>query len=417
MKKVICILLCLLLLGTLGISAVSLDEHALLEGMEFSWYQGYSPIIRHNTLYLHLPIREEAFAGEITADIALTDPHVFLLADPGKEVTVSPKNGIYPLVFRLSLEKNRRNGDYPAVITLKGKNAAGVEILETLPYVIRIRDGRESHESFTPLITGVTGDLEPGREGLVSVTLTNPTTTLSMTDGELALEDPSGQILMAGADMISVPEVLPGQSVTVSVPVTVLGDAELLPHRLSVSLGYRILEREAQWTGQYTVPVNQNIRLEQGALQLPEAIAGDLATLTLPLMNVGKGTLENVLVKLEMDAVLTPQSVLVGTLGPGETKQAKLTFTPGPDSLGTHSGTVTVTCEDAYGNPSTQVTALTLTVTAPIPANASSQTPETPKASPWLLPLAILCPLLTAAWITHAALLTGKLRKLEEERL
>jgi len=417
MKEMICILLCLLLLGTLGISAVSLDEHALLEGMELSWYQGYSPIIRHNTLYLHLPIREEAFAGEITADIALTDPHVFLLADPGKEVTVSPKNGIYPLVFRLSLEKNRRNGDYPAVITLKGKNAAGVEILETLPYVIRIRDGRESHESFTPLITGVTGELEPGREGLVSVTLTNPTTTLSMTDGELALEDPSGQILMAGADRISVPEVLPGQSVTVSVPVTVLGDAQLLPHRLSVNLGYRILEREAQWTGQFTVPVNQNIRLEQGAPQLPEAIAGDLATLTLPLMNVGKGTLENVLVKLEMDAVLTPQSVLVGTLGPGETKQAKLTFTPGPDSLGTHSGTVTVTCEDAYGNPSTQVTALTLTVTAPIPANASSQTQETPKASPWLLPLAILCPLLTAAWITHAALLTGKLRKLEEERL
>ena len=97
------------------------------------------------------------------------------------------------------------------------------------------------------------------------------------------------------------------------------------------------------------MPVTQAIRLEQGGVQLPVAIAGELGNMTLPLMNMGKGELQNVLVKLEMDGVLDAQSVLVGTMAAGETKQAKLTFTPRLDSVGTHSGTVTVTCEDAYG--------------------------------------------------------------------
>ena len=89
----------------------------------------------------------------------------------------------------------------------------------------------------------------------------------------------------------------------------------------------------AEWKETFTVPVTQAIRLEQGGVQLPTAIAGELSNMTLPLMNMGKGELRNVLVKLEIDGVLDAQSVLVGTVAAGETKQAKLIFTPKLDSV------------------------------------------------------------------------------------
>ena len=85
--------------------------------------------------------------------------------------------------------------------------------------------------------------------------------------------------------------------------------------------------------------MTQAIRLEHGDAQLPPAIAGELGNLTLPLMNLGKGELSNILVKLETPAA-NVQSVLVGSIAPGETKQAQLTFTPFEDKVGTHSGTM-----------------------------------------------------------------------------
>ena len=87
--------------------------------------------------------------------------------------------------------------------------------------------------------------------------------------------------------------------------------------------------------------MTQAIRLEHGDAQLPPAIAGELGNLTLPLMNLGKGEFSNILVKLET-AASNDQSVLIGSIAPGETKQAQLTFTPFPDSIGTHNGTVTI---------------------------------------------------------------------------
>lgn len=302
------------------------------------------------TMTLFLPIRAESCVGDIKLSIALDDPNVFLLSAQPKEVTVSPKNGIYPVKLTLALERYRRNGDFPATITIKGTNEAGNEIVETIPYVIRIRDGCGSHETMEPLISDVIADLNVGSEGSLTMTITNPTTTLSIMDGEITVTDSIGEVLMSGSNRVEINEILPGKSETITIPIIVKSNATISQHTVEVKFNYKVLGKDAEWTESFTVPVTQAIRLEQGGVQLPTAIAGELANMTLPLMNMGKGELQNVLVKLEMDGVLDAQSVLVGTMAAGETKQAKLTFTPKLDSVGTHSGTVTITCEDAYGN-------------------------------------------------------------------
>ena len=421
MRKTICIFLTMLLVLSMSVTALAaefeLDQHTTIDGMNRSWYQGYAPSISYHKMTLCLPIRAESCVGDITVSLALDDPNVFVLSGEPKDVTVSPKNDIYPVKLVLPLEQYRRNGDYPATITIKGTDKTGKDIVETMPYIIRIRDGYGSHETLEPVISAVVGNLDVGTDGSLSLTISNSTTTQSIMDGEITVTDSAGEILMTGSNRFSVPEILPGKSEVVTIPMTVKGNASISQHTLEVKLSYSCLGKSAEWTESFTVPVTQAIRLEQGGVQLPTAIAGELGNMTLPLMNMGKGELRNVLVKLEMEGVLDAQSVLVGTMAAGETKQAKLTFTPKLDSVGTHSGTVTITCEDAYGNSFSQTLDVTLTVDEPIPEVELQQEEEKEKMSPVTIMLIILCVALVAGLVVQGTILTKKIHNLEEERL
>ena len=421
MRKTICIFLTMLLVLSMSVTALAaefeLDQHSTIDGMNRSWYQGYAPSISYHKMTLCLPIRAESCVGDITVSLALDDPNVFVLSGEPKEVTVSPKNGIYPVKLVLPLEQYRRNGDYPATITIKGTDEAGKEIVETMPYVIRIRDGYGSHETLEPVISDVVGNLDIGTDGSLSLTISNPTTTQSIMDGEITVTDSTGEILMSGSNRFLIPEILPGKSEVVTIPMTVKGNAAISQHTLEVKFSYKVLGKDAEWKETFTVPVTQSIRLEQGGVQLPTAIAGELGNMTLPLMNMGKGELRNVLVKLEMDGVLDAQGVLVGTMAAGETKQAKLTYTPSLDSVGTHSGTVTITCEDAYGNTFSQTLEVTLTVDEPIPEAELEPEEEKDKMSTGTIVLIILCVALVVGLVVQGTILTKKIHTLEEERL
>ena len=421
MKRLICILLTMLLVLSMSVTAFAaefeIDQNTKIDGMSRTWYQGYAPSISYHKMTLCLPIRAESCVGDITVSIALDDPNVFVLSAQPKEVVVSPKDSVYPVKLVLPLEQYRRNGDYPATITIKGSDGNGKEIVETMPYIIRIRDGYGSHETLEPVISDVVGNLDVGTDGSLSLNITNPTTTQSIMDGEITVTDYTGEILMSGSNREQVTEILPGKTETVTIPMTVKGNASISQHTLEVKLTYKVLGKDAEWKESFTVPVTQAIRLEQGGVQMPTAIAGELGSMTLPLMNMGKGELQNVLVKLEMDEVLDAQSVLVGTLAPGETKQAKLTFTPKLDSVGTHTGTVTITCEDAYGNAFSQTLDVTLIVDEPIPEVELQQEEEKEKMSTGTIVLIILCVALAAGLVVQGMILTRKIHNLEEERL
>ena len=421
MRKTICIFLTMVLVLSMSVTALAaefeLDQHSTIDGMNRSWYQGYAPSISYHKMTICLPIRAESCVGDITVSLALDDPNVFVLSAQPKEVTVSPKNGIYPVKLVLPLEQYRRNGDYPATITIKGIDGNGKEIVETMPYIIRIRDGYGSHETMEPVITDVVAELDVGTDGSVSMTITNSTTTQSIMDGEITVTDSAGEILMTGSNRYLIPEILPGKSEVVTIPMTVKGNATISQHTLEVKLSYSCLGKSAEWKESFTVPVTQAIRLEQGGVQLPTAIAGELGDMTLPLMNMGKGELRNVLVKLEADGVLNAQSVLVGSMAAGETKQAKLTYTPSLDSVGTHSGTVTISCEDAYGNTFSQTLDVTLTVDEPIPEEQLEPEEEKEKMSTGTIVLIILCVAMAAGLVIQGAILTKKIHTLEEERL
>ena len=271
-----------------------LDDKAVIPGMDgISWYQGYTPSVRYGNFAICLPLRSEKASGEIAASIALEDPDLLLFRSQPGTIRISQKDGLYPVVLNIPLSQNRRNGDYAVKILISGQTENGEPVTEAFPYVIRIRDGYSNSEALVPIME-ISGELNVGEDCILNLTIQNPTTSLSMTDCVLTLTDASGEILMSGSNRMALPEILPGQTAEIEVPVTVKGNAAVEPHGLSLKLTYQVLGEDKTWEESITYPVNQEIRLEQGGITMPSsAIQGELTTLSVPLMNMGKGDICN----------------------------------------------------------------------------------------------------------------------------
>lgn len=435
MKKLWKMLWTLLLCGMLlavcatacGEEAFTLDEAAVIDGMDGrSWAQGYEPTESSGTLTLCLPLRSEAARGSVTAELLPES----LAASPFKaqtmKATFTASAGMYQVRLKLKLLDGYENGEYPVVVRVTGKGAEGAALQTDFPMTLVLRSGRMPAVSPRPVLSDVSGSLNLGEDGEVRLTLTNTAEHASLTSMLLTVTDNSGDVLMTGSDKLPVPDLKPGESTAVTVPVHVRPIASVSLHPLTFTITYQALGMPGTWTESFTLPMTQEIRLEPGSVQMASSIIqGEMNTVMWQLMNMGKSALSNVLVTLELPGVTTKQNVLVGTLDPGETKQAKLTFTPSKEALGDYSGTLTVTCEDAYGNTSTLTAPVEVTVeaaivredtgTGKIQASEEEKKNELPE---WVLyALAGGCGVLLLALILQGVLLRGKIRKLEEDRL
>ena len=289
-----------------------------------------------------------------------------------------------------------------------------------IPVVIRIRNGRDETGVY-PAIENVSGALNVGEEGTIAARITNTSRYSEMTDVLLTVTDKSGDILPEGSDILRIRDLMPGEALQIEYPVLVKPTAGVALHEMEFHLTYTAAGAKGEWTETFTLPVTQNIRMEQGGIQMAQSVVqGDLATLTLPLMNMGKGELNNVMATLTLPGITDQQSVLVGTIGPGETKQAKISFTPGKGVLGEVAGEVLVSCEDAWGNSTSFTLPASITVEEPAPVvqPAVSIAEEAQEKNPYILYiLAGACAALAMALILQGAILRRKIHRLEEERL
>lgn len=398
----------------------ALDETVVLNGMGRSWAQGYEPVISGRAMTLHVPLASEKNVGRITVSLQMKDESVspFKGSMSGQ---YQLSDGLYRAALRLELRDDRINGDYAAELLVTGQDADGNALASVFPLVIHIRDGRMPEETPHPRLSGLTAALAVGENDTLTATLSNPSRYAAMTGLMLTVQDSSGDILPAATDKLPLPDLLPGESADIEVPLIVTPSAAVALHQLQITFAWTALGLPGTWTESFTLPISQTMRLEQGGLSMPSsALQGNQVSLSLPLMNMGRGELRNVMATLTLPGIAEGQSVLVGSIGAGESKDAKITFTPGKGVLGEVSGELCVTYEDAWGNMEGFSLPLALTVDEPAPAPvAATLTQEIEKRLPdWLLPaLGGLCGALLLALILQGALLGRKIRKLEEDRL
>ena len=402
--------------------AFTIAENAVLKGMDRSWLQGYTPSAAGDRWTMILPVSSETASGAVTAELVLPTERLSLFRNQKMKVTARMEGkGVWGVRFSLDLLPDQKNADYPCVIRLSGKTKNGEDLTTEIPYVIRMRGAKEALEKALIDITGVQADLAVGADGEVRVTLANPCSATIMENLELKISDSAGHILPQSAETLKIGTLGIGENVTVSYPVTVTGKATVAPHVLKLDLGWTAAGQSAAYTGNYTVDIRQEIRLEQGGLKMAPAVtAGDSVSLTLPLMNMGRADLVNVLATVSMPGITERQSVLVGTIQPGETKQAQMILSPAKDLTGEFTGILTVECTDQDGNSASFELPVNLKVEAPKPAaektaGAETMKKEKPAALTWVL--AGGCGLLLMLLMTQSLVLHRKMHRLEEEKL
>ena len=398
-----------------------IDQRRVLQGMNRSWLQGYEPTISNNYLSMVLPILSDQAEGSIQTEwIVLHES-----ASPFKPQTMYVKtqraeSGVYAVRLNLAMYADRRNGDYPCVIRITGHAKSGKLLMSEIPYTLRVRDGLPTNETLRMAIHDVETDLNVGEDGCIRAVLRNPCQTVAYEQPVLHITDPTGDIIPREVDVLYLPDLAPGESVQVEYPVAVLGKASVARHCLKFDLTWTALEQNVSQTESYTVPVEQEIRLEQGGLKMASSvIAGDSVTLSLPLMNMGKSDIINVLATVALPGITERQAVLVGTIAPGETRQAQITLTTGKDVSGDFQGTLTVEGEDNDGNPVSFSLPVSLTVEKPVSQTATTgETTLKDEKTPLLVyGLAGGCGLFFAAFLLQGILLRRKIRRLEEEKL
>lgn len=405
--------------GTEGDFALS--ETAALYDMDRSYLQGYAPAERGDILNMTLPVTSDKAEGTVQAELIPGDA----AASPFRPQTMTARTqeveeGLWAARFFLRLYSDRQNGDYPCTVRVTGADSEGNALTAEIPVVIPIRHGQPNREMPRLALEDVRGDLRIGEAGTVALSLRDPCATLGAENITLSFSDPAGEVLPAGSDTLFVSALDPGGVAELDIPVTVLPNGAVRPHSLLFTLRWTALGEEHEQSEHVTIPVVQEMRLEQGGLRMASsAVAGDSLAATLPLMNMGKGNLVNATVTLTLPGIVQRQSVLVGAIQPGETRDAQLTVAIPADAQGSFTGSVTAEAADDSGNPVSLTLPVSLTVEAPAPADVPLDSPgetgrKTPAAVWWL---AAACVLLAAALIAQGALLSSKLHKMEEEKL
>lgn len=429
MKNILAVLLTALLFVPFfgvraeNIDAFELDERQILYGMNRSWLQGYEPAVTNGTLTLILPIRSELASGAIRTELVMPDESISPFKQQQMYVqTQRGQDGIFAVTLKLAMYADRMNGDFPCTIRIIGIGAHGESLKTEIPYVLHIRDGEPNTETARIQISDIQTDFSVGEDAAVMATLTNPCKTVTFTQIALRISDSSGEIIPQDADVLYLPDLLPGESAEISFPMTVKAKASVSPHSLRFELSWNALGQAMTQTESYTRPVRQEIRLEQGGLKMASSvIAGDSITMTLPLMNMGRADVVNTLATLSIPGIVEKQSVLVGTIVPGETKQAQLTLTPGKGIEGDFEGTLTVEATDNDGNPTSFSVPVQLTVEKPVKKETGGETTGTEKdeEKPPIMTYALGggCGLLLLLLILQGVLLRKKIHRLEEEKL
>ena len=108
--------------------SISLDENAVLRGMDRSWSQGYTASDSKGRWNLIVPVRVEGGAESVTAELKMQNPGIspFKTQDMTVEAQEEEEH-IWGIRFGLSMLAEPKNGDYPCEIHITARNQAGQE--------------------------------------------------------------------------------------------------------------------------------------------------------------------------------------------------------------------------------------------------------------------------------------------------
>lgn len=407
-------------------TALEIDAAHVYSNMTRPYAQGYSPLIKGNYAYVVLPLlageRDYSITATLTPDAPEVAPYELNdLTEQFKPRSYSfdgERVRAYLVSFRLRLYDDCLDGDYPLTIAVLD---GGRETRYHLTLSISQRASNPEKPQID--IVDCDSDLTLGETGELTLTLINRSQTRTARDIAFVMSDPDGHVLPLRSDTFSVPDLDPGDSAELTLPVRVQADAPAQPHCIKFQFNYGYgTDQTAEQALHYTLELTQQIRLNYTEPVLPARVTqGDVTVMTITLMNMGRGKIVNALLTPELPGLSSGGSVLLGDIEPGASASGTVNFRVGTDVLGEIHGGLEIYCEDEYGNSHTQNVDLATTVMAmPEPTAEDKSVGEAEQALgyilPWWLPW-VLVGALALALVTVIVSCGRRVRLLEEQRL
>lgn len=371
----------MILAPTTGFSAeagpLTIDSGHRYEGMERSYAEGYLPAVVGGKAVVVLPLLSESVTGPLTVSVNLGDPALapFVYRNYEKQFakeacTFGNKTFFcYPVQFSLALAKGRINGCYPVIFEVSGTTDGGEAFVQDFMLHVGIADGIDPHapepapapEASTPspsqpklMVTAYQLEKDPlaaGEKAQLSVTVRNTSSSQRIKNIRFSFSEESGEIWPEGTGAIYCAQIGAGSSYTWKFAVNALTTAQSRPHPAAITMEYEDgAGQPCSATDRIILQVRQPVRLEYEEPALPPRVTqGDTVPFSMTLMNLGKSTIFNALLKYEIPGLAGGGSTLVGTIPPGESQAGTTNFRVESDVLGDVSGTLTLSYEDDYG--------------------------------------------------------------------
>ncbi|MDD4796391.1 MAG: hypothetical protein PHO66_01320 [Eubacteriales bacterium] len=251
--------------------------------------------------------------------------------------------------FTLEVKASAVNGRHPVSFVAEYLYNDGTETTltaQTYTLFIQVKDGSPeptaTPEATAPPVTPTTPQSQPrvilsnysvdvekvyaGEQFTLSMELTNTSAKRNVQNIKLTVASADGTILpVGGSNVAYFSGIGKGKTVTASFVFRALPDAPAKPQTLSVSIAYEdssatALSEEAT----ISIPIYQQIRVKLDEPQVYAAMAGEPVMVTVPVYNMGKSTLYNVIATVEGEGLRAEQSYYAGNMESGSTKTIEL---------------------------------------------------------------------------------------------
>ncbi|MCR5151016.1 MAG: hypothetical protein K6B52_07305 [Clostridiales bacterium] len=265
------------------------------------------------------------------------------------------------------------------------------------------------------------GYLSPDSKKNLIIVFKNNSEKKQISNIKLSLSEESGEIRTQDMATKYVSAIGKGDFYTWDVELTAVNKAATGEHNVTVAMEYED-ENGSPYSSSEVIrlQVRQKSKLSYNGLVLPATVTqGDTVTLSVTLMNTGKGAITNCQVSADIEGLETAGSILIGDIKPGDTKTGNLNLRVSSDYLGDTKGTVAITYEDEFGEEYKETQNMATFIKEYVEIISENEETEKEKANKnwWIFLLIGLIVAGAAATGITAAVYSSKIRRIEEETL
>lgn len=412
-------------------ASLAIDNVNVYKDMNKSYEDGYSPAVKEGKATIILPlvaVPGGAIQGDIiTATPGLGDPSSspFKYNNYQKTVSLEPnevtqKDGSiavrssYLVVFDLELSPNRVNGVYPVTIEITATATDGTPVQQSFTTYVTV-DGKNPNSNEPTkkpvsqpkiIVSGYSMNPSPamtGNDFTATITLRNTSEKQSVQNMSVTVScDSSNFVLQNESNVIYIGKLAKGAETDIE--VTYKTDLDTQPQRYNITLNIEYDNSDAQTlssSGTIPVEISQPLRVEMETPKIPESVnAGDTMPLSFQIMNMGRGKVYNVRIKLSAPGLIPAETEFIGNMEPGTAMPGEMDVFVGTknmtegyegnDKYGYTSGKITLIYEDEKGQEYTNDTEFSTTINPPVISPASAEPAEEPeKAGQWWISVLI----------------------------